>query len=75
MTHYKEGMVELLDVLTQLLSVLGNVGLCYFGYLILKLVVTILICKYPNLSNEKVKYMALNEGLMYMRDKHEVLKI
>lgn len=47
----------MLVVLTQSLKVLGCTGLCYFGYLILKLVVTVLICKYPELSNEKVKYI------------------
>ena len=47
----------MLEVLTQLLKVLGSIGMCYFGYLILKLVVTILICKHPELSNEKVKYI------------------
>ena len=60
-------MVELLETLTQLLKVLGSVGLCYFGYLILKLVVTILICKHPELSNEKVKYITH----MIAKDKHQ----
>ena len=53
--------------LTQLLKVLVSVGVCYFGYLILKLVVTILICKHPELSNEKVKYITH----MIAKDKHQ----
>ena len=60
-------MVELLVVLTQLFKVLGCTGLCYFGYLVLKLVVTILICKNPKLSDEKVKYITR----MISKDKHQ----
>lgn len=55
--HYKEGRIGLLVVLTKILNILGYTGLCYFGYLILKLVIAILICKHPELSNEKVKYI------------------
>lgn len=62
-----EGRVELLEVLTQLLKVLGSAGICYFGWLILKLVVTILICRHPELSNEKVKYITN----MISKDKHQ----
>ena len=51
----QEGRVELLVVLTQFLKILGCVGLCYIGCLALKLVVTILICKHPELSETKVK--------------------
>ena len=57
----------MLEVLTQLFKVLGSIGMCYFGYLILKLVVTILICKHPELSNEKVKYITH----MIAKDKHQ----
>ena len=57
----------MLAVITLLLKVLGCTGLCYFGYLILKLVVTILICKHPELSNEKVKYITR----MISKDKHQ----
>ena len=65
-TH-TEGRVELLVVLTEILKVLGCVGLCYFGYLILKLVVTILICRHPELSEKKVKYITN----MIAKDKHQ----
>jgi len=57
----------LLVVLTQLLKILGCTGVCYFGYLILKLVATILICKNPKLSDEKVKYITR----MISKDKHQ----
>ena len=57
----------MLAVLTLFLKVLGCTGLCYFGYLILKLVVTILICKHPELSNEKVKHITH----MIAKDKHQ----
>ncbi|WP_448902221.1 hypothetical protein [Eubacterium sp.] len=57
----------MLVVLTKILNILGYTGLCYFGYLILKLVVTILICKHPELSNEKVKYITH----MIAKDKHQ----
>ena len=53
----QEGRVELLVTLTEILKVLGCVGLCYFGYLTLKLVVAILICRHPELSEKKVKYI------------------
>lgn len=52
-----EGRVELLEILTKIFEILGCAGLCYAGYLILKLVVAILICKHPELSNQKVKYI------------------
>jgi len=57
----------LLIVLTQLLKILGCTGLCYFGYLILKLVAIILICKNSKLSDEKVKYITR----MISKDKHQ----
>nr|DAD59812.1 MAG TPA: hypothetical protein [Bacteriophage sp.] len=60
-------MIGLLVVLTKILNILGYAGLCYFGYLLLKLVVTILICKHPELSNEKVKYITH----MVAKDKHQ----
>jgi hypothetical protein len=65
--HYKEGRIGLLVVLTKILNILGYTGLCYFGYLILKLVIAILICKHPELSNEKVKYITR----MIAKDKHQ----
>ena len=65
-TH-TEGRVELLVVLTEILKVLGCVGLCYFGYLTLKLVVAILICRHPELSEKKVKYITS----MIAKDKHK----
>nr|DAZ74740.1 MAG TPA: hypothetical protein [Caudoviricetes sp.] len=57
----------MLIVLTQLLKILGCTGLCYFGYLILKLVAIILICKNSKLSDEKVKYITR----MISKDKHQ----
>ena len=63
----QEGRVELLVALTEILKVLGCVGLCYFGYLILKLVVAILICRHPELSEKKVKYITS----MIAKDKHQ----
>ena len=60
-------MVELLEVLTQIFKILGCFGLCYFGYLILKLVVTILICRHPELSENKVKYITR----MIAKDKYQ----
>ncbi len=65
-TH-TEGRVELLVALTETLKVLGCVGLCYFGYLVLKLVTTILICRRPELSDKKVKYITN----MIAKDKHQ----
>ena len=52
-----EGRVELLETLTQILGNLGCVGLCYCGWLILKLIVTILICRHPELSEKKVEHI------------------
>ena len=63
----QEGRVELLVALTEILKVLGCVGLCYFGYLTLKLVVAILICRHPELSVKKVKYITS----MIAKDKHQ----
>lgn len=57
----------MLVVLTQFFKVLGCAGLCYFGWLFLKLIVTILICRHPELSNEKVKYITR----MIAKDKHQ----
>lgn len=57
----------MLVTLTQLLNVLGCAGICYLGWLAIKLVVTILICKHPELSNEKVKYITR----MISKDKHQ----
>ena len=67
MKKLQEGRVELLVVLTEILKVLGCVGLCYFGYLTLKLVVAILICRHPELSEKKVKYITS----MIAKDKHQ----
>ena len=65
--NLQEGRVELLVVLTQFLKILGCAGLCYIGCLALKLVVTILICKHPELSETKVKYITR----MIAKDKHQ----
>lgn len=67
MKKLQEGRVELLVVLTQFLKILGCAGLCYIGCLALKLVVTILICKHPELSETKVKYITR----MIAKDKHQ----
>ena len=67
MKKLQEGRVELLVVLTQFLKILGCAGLCYIGCLALTLVVTILICKHPELSNEKVKYITN----MVAKDRHQ----
>ena len=64
--NLQEGRVELFEVITQLFKILGNCGLCYFGWLLLKLIVAILICKHPELTNEKVKYITH----MIVKDKH-----
>ena len=63
----QEGRVELLVALTEILKVLGCVGLCYFGCLTLKLVVAILICRHPELSEKKVKYITS----MIAKDRHQ----
>lgn len=52
-----EGRVELLEGLIQLTKVLGAYEIAYCGHLLLELIATILICRYPELSNEKVKYI------------------
>ena len=57
----------MLVLLTQLLKILGYTGVCYFGWLLLKLIVAILICRHPELSNEKVKYITR----MIAKDKHQ----
>lgn len=51
----KEG--RMLGVLTNLFTILGCSGLCYILFLALKLTVVILICKHPELSDDKVKYI------------------
>lgn len=53
--------------LTQFIKILSCTGLCYLGYLSLKLVVTILICRHPELSDEKVKYITR----MIAKDRHQ----
>nr|DAX07987.1 MAG TPA: hypothetical protein [Bacteriophage sp.] len=55
------------DILTNVIRVLGCAGICYLGYLGLKLVVTILICKHPELSEKKVQYITR----MVTKDKHQ----
>ena len=57
----------MLVLLTQLLKILGYTGVCYLGWLLLKLIVAILICRHPELSNEKVKYITR----MIAKDKHQ----
>ena len=52
--NLQEGRVELLVALTEILKVLGCVGLCYFGYLTLKLVVAILIADIQNFLKRKL---------------------
>ena len=64
-SYRREG--RMLVVLTEIFEVLGSVGLCYFGWLALKLVVTILICRHPELSENKVKYITN----MIAKDKHQ----
>lgn len=53
--------------LTQMINILGCAGVCYVGCLIVKLVVTILICKHPELSDEKVRYITR----MIAKDRHQ----
>jgi len=57
----------LFDILTNVIRVLGCASICYLGYLGLKLVVTILICKHPELSEKKVQYITR----MVTKDKHQ----
>ena len=47
----------MLGVLTNLFTILGCSGLCYILFLALKLTVVILICRHPELSDDKVKYI------------------
>ncbi len=53
-----EGRVELLVVLTQILKVIGVPAICYLCYLGVKLITLHVICKHPELSDDKkVKYI------------------
>ena len=47
----------MLGVLTNLFTILGCSGLCYILFLALKLTVVILICRHPELSDDKVQYI------------------
>lgn len=60
-------MVELFDMLTNVIRVLCYADICYLRYLGLKLVVIILICKHPELSEKKVQYITR----MVAKDKHQ----
>nr|DAE28763.1 MAG TPA: hypothetical protein [virus sp. ctmTa7] len=66
MKYYKEGRVELLETLTQIIKIFEPVSICYLGYLGLKMFTIIHICKHPELSDEKVKYITT----MVSKDKH-----
>ena len=55
------------EVLTKILMVLGVPGICYLTWLGLKFVVTLLICKHPELSDNKVKYITR----LIAKDKHQ----
>lgn len=52
-----EGRVDLLDVLIIIAKVLGGSGLCYVLYMCTKLVTVNLVCKHPELTDDKVKYI------------------
>jgi hypothetical protein len=52
-----EGRVGLLEVFLRLISAGIIGGVCYILWLVLKLIVTHMICKHPELTNEKVKYI------------------
>ena len=52
-----EGMVEVIYVLTKVLTVLGTTGICFALSLIIKLGFTWIVCKHPELSDDKVKYL------------------
>lgn len=56
----------MLDTLTQFVKIFGPVSICYLGYLGLKLFTIFYICKHPELSDEKVKYITT----MVSKDKH-----
>nr|DAH71436.1 MAG TPA: hypothetical protein [Caudoviricetes sp.] len=54
-------------MLTNVIRVLCCADICYLRYLGLKLVVIILICKHPELSEKKVQYITR----MVAKDKHQ----
>ena len=53
--YFTEGRVVLFTVLTNLIGILGTSAFIYVIQLISKLVVTFLIVKHPEMSDEKVK--------------------
>ena len=47
----------MIKIIIHLISILGVIGICCIANLGLKLIVTHMICKHPELSNKKVKYI------------------
>jgi hypothetical protein len=58
----------LLEVLLNFLQILSAPVICYVCYSGLKLIVTIIICRHPELSDEKVKHITR----MFSKHKHHL---
>jgi len=56
----------LINIFTKVIEVSASCGICYLAYLGLKFVVTLQICKHPELSDEKVKCITR----MIAKDRH-----
>jgi hypothetical protein len=56
----------MLDIITLVIKVLGCSGICYILYLCAKLVTVSFVCKHPELTDDKVKYITR----MIAKDKH-----
>lgn len=59
-------MKELVGVIIPIIKVLGSVGLCYAVSLIVRFGIAVLVCRHPNLSDDKVKYITQ----MFSKDYH-----
>lgn len=59
-------MRELAGIIIPIIKVLGSVGLCYAASLIARFGIAILVCRHPNLSDDKVKYITH----MFSKDHH-----
>jgi hypothetical protein len=57
----------MLEILTYVLKIIGIPSICYIFYQGAKLIALHAICKHPELSNDKVKYITK----MFTKDKYK----
>ena len=59
-------MENLVEIIISIAKILGGIGLCYLASLATRLGVAHLLCRHPNLSDDKAKYITQ----MFSKDHH-----